>query len=141
MIATVCRQGHTLDGFVTGRTRLGELAGHAADLDHRAAGREGHDDGHLQQHLEGVANLGGGEFSEALGAVTSLEQERAALGHFCELPLEFAGFAGEHQGRQASQGLLNALEVIGIRVFGLLLDWLASPAFGAPGVGHGRSNW
>lgn len=85
-IAPVSRQRHAIDGFVTGRAGLGELAGHAPYLDHRTAGREGHDDRHLQQHLEGVANLGGREFGETLGAIAALQQERAALGHLGELP-------------------------------------------------------
>ncbi|MCY1407124.1 hypothetical protein D9M71_224120 [compost metagenome] len=46
-IATVGRQGHAADGFVIGRARLGELARHAPDLDHRAAGGKSHDNSHL----------------------------------------------------------------------------------------------
>ena len=139
-IAPVSRQRHAIDGFVTGRAGLGELAGHAPYLDHRTAGREGHDDRHLQQHLEGVANLGGREFGETLGAIAALQQERAALGHLGELPSQLPCFAGEDQRWQAGQGAFNAREVFGIRVFGLLLDRLASPAIGAPGVVHDRSN-
>ena len=140
-IATVGRQGHAAEGLVIGRARLGELAGHAPDLDHRAAGGEGHDDGHLQQHLEGVADLRRAELGEALGAVAALQQEGAALGHFGELAAQLAGFAGEHQWRIAGQGLLHAGQVGGIGVLRLLLDGLASPAFGTPGghrITHGR---
>ena len=63
-----------------GRARLGELAGHAADLDHRHGAAEGQHDRHLQQHAEGVADVVGMELGEALGAVAALEQESLAVG-------------------------------------------------------------
>ncbi|MNF79909.1 hypothetical protein D3C84_621400 [compost metagenome] len=135
-VAAVGGQGHAAEGFLAGGARLGELAGHAPDLDHRAAGGEGHGDGHLQQHLEGVADLAGGELGEALGAVAALQQEGAALGHLGELPAQLAGLAGKHQWRIAGQGPLDARQMGGIGVNGLLLDGLASPAVGAPGLAH-----
>ena len=60
------------------RTRLGELARHAADLHHRHLGRVGQDHGHLQQYLEGISNVVRCELGEAFGAVASLQQERLA---------------------------------------------------------------
>ncbi len=135
-VATVGGQGHAVDGFVVGRARLGELPGHAPDLDHRAAGGEGHDDRHLQQHLEGVADFRGGELGEALGAVAALQQEGAALGHFGKLAAQLAGFTGKHQRRIAGQGLLDLQQVRRVGVLGLLLDRQGAPAVRAPGLAH-----
>ncbi len=56
-VAPVSGQGDGADGFIARRAWLGELPGHAPDLDHRAARGKRHDDGHLQQHLEGVADF------------------------------------------------------------------------------------
>ncbi len=138
-VAAVRRQRNAVDGFITCRAWLGELTGHASDLHHRAAGSEGHDDCHLQQHFEGVANLGRREFGEALGAVAALQQERAPARDLGELPPELPRLAGEDQRRQPGERALDALEVLGIRIFGLLLNRLVSPAVGAPGVAHGHS--
>ncbi|MNQ85886.1 hypothetical protein D3C85_1010620 [compost metagenome] len=131
-VATVGGQGDIALGLAAGGARLGELAGHAAHLHHRAAGGKGHDDGHLQQHLEGVADLRGGEFDEAFRAITTLEQEGAALGDLGELAAQFARLAGEHQRRVARQGLLDMRQFGGVRVLGLLLDGFVPPAFWAP---------
>jgi len=79
-IAAIGRQGDAINGFVIGGARFGELAGHAPDLDHRATGGKGHDDRHLQQNLEGVADFRGGKLEETLGAIATLQQERATLG-------------------------------------------------------------
>ena len=54
---------------------LGELAGDAADLHHRHAGRVGEHHGHLQDDLQLVADGVGGEVVEGLGAVAGLQQE------------------------------------------------------------------
>ena len=135
-VATVGRQGYAADGFVVGRTRFGELAGHAPDLDHRAASGEGHDDCHLQQHFEGVADLRGGEFGETFRAIAALQQKRATLGDFGELAAQLARFAGEHQRRIAGQGLLDLAQVRGVGVLRLLLDRQGAPAVRAPRLAH-----
>ncbi len=135
-VATVGGQGDAVDGFIVGRAWLGELAGHASDLDHRATGGEGHHNRHLQQHLEGVADFCGGEFGKALGAVAALQQESAALGHFGKLTAQLAGFPGKHQRRVAGQVLLHLQQVRSVRVLGLLLDRQGAPAVGAPGLAH-----
>ena len=137
-VAAVRREGHAVDGLVAGGARFGELAGHAPDLYYRTSGGEGHHDRHLQQHLEGVADLRCGEFGEAFRAITTLQQKRAALGDLSELPAQLPCLASEHQWRQARQCVLDALQMRGVGVFGLLLDRFGSPAGGAPGVGHGN---
>ncbi|KPY40222.1 Uncharacterized protein ALO52_05173 [Pseudomonas syringae pv. primulae] len=106
-VAPVSRKRNAVDGFIVGRARLGELARHASDLDHRTACGKGHDHGHLQQHLEGVANLACGKLHEAFGAVAALQQKRAALGHFGKLATQLSGLAGKHQRRVAGQALFD----------------------------------
>jgi hypothetical protein len=64
-----------------GRARLGELAGHAANLHHRLLAGEGHHHRHLQQHAEGVADVVGMELGEAFRAIATLQQERLAIHH------------------------------------------------------------
>jgi hypothetical protein len=81
------------------RPRLGELAGHAAHFHDRARGPEGQHHRHLQQHLEGVADVVRVELRETLRAVAALEQKCAALGDSAELCLEAPRLAGEDQGR------------------------------------------
>ena len=49
---------------------------------------EGQDHGHLQHHLEGVADVVGVEFLEALGAVAPLQQEGLALAASAEQGLQ-----------------------------------------------------
>jgi hypothetical protein len=80
-VAAIAGQFHTVNGLGIGGTGLGELAGHAAHLDHRHGGAIGQHHGHLQQHAEGVADVVGAEFLEAFGAIAALQQERLALGH------------------------------------------------------------
>ena len=98
-VAAVGRILAPVDHLGRRRARLGELAGHAADLHHRALGAEGQDHRHLQHHLEGVADVVGGELGEALGAVAALQQERPALGHVGQLSPQLARLAGENQRR------------------------------------------
>ncbi len=135
-VAAVGGQGYAVDGFIIGRARFGELTGHTTDFDHRATGGEGHHDGHLQQHFEGVADFQGGELCKALGAIAALQQKRAALGHLSKLAAQFAGLTGKYQRRITGELLLNGQQVRGIRVLRLLLDRLGSPAFRAPGLRH-----
>ncbi|EJT83086.1 hypothetical protein PPS11_40108 [Pseudomonas putida S11] len=112
------------------------MPGHAPDLDHRAAGGEGHDNGHLQQHLEGVADFRRRELGKALGAVATLQQEGAAFGDLGKLPAQLARLAREHQRRVAGQGLFDLQQVRGIGVGRLLLDRQGAPAVGAPRLVH-----
>ena len=55
--------------------RLGELPGDASDLHDRKTCSVGEDDGHLQDDLQLVSDVVGGELSERLGALTGLEHE------------------------------------------------------------------
>ena len=60
------------------RARLGELAGDAADLDHRQRRREGQHHRHLQEDAKEVADVVGAVLGEAFGAVAAMQQERLA---------------------------------------------------------------
>ena len=62
---------------------------------------------HLQQHAEGVADIVGMEFGEALGAVAALEQESLAFGHLAERGHQVARLACEHQRRIGLQPRLD----------------------------------
>ena len=79
IVAAIGRQRHAVLGLEIVGARLGELAGDAAHFHHRHAGGEGQHHRHLQQHAEGVADIVGMEFGEALGAVPALQQESLAF--------------------------------------------------------------
>ena len=102
-VAEIARQLHAADRLGRRRARLGELAGHAADLDHRLLAGEGQHHRHLQQHAEGVADVVGVEFGEALGAIAALQQEALARGDFGQIGLQRARLAGEDQRRITAQ--------------------------------------
>ena len=135
-VPPIGRQGHAIDGFVVGRARLGELPCHPADLDHRTAGGKGHDDGHLQQHFEGVANLRRRKLGKALRAIAALQQKRTPFGDLGKLTAQLPGLTGKHHGRITGQALLDGMQVRRVRVVGLLLDRQGAPAVRAPGLAH-----
>ena len=78
-VATVARQFLAAQAFDRRGTRLGELAGDAANLDHRRFGGIGHDHRHLQEGAEEIADIIGAVLGEAFGAIAALKQEGAAL--------------------------------------------------------------
>ena len=88
--------------------RLGELPGHAADLDHRHAAGVGQHDGHLQQGLELVADGVGGGAGEGLGAVAALQHERLARGDGGEPVLELVALAREDERRAGASSAVTA---------------------------------
>ena len=138
VVAAIGRQLDAVDLLDVGRARLGELAGHAADLHHRHAGAVGQHDRHLQQHAERVADVVGGEIDEALGAVAALQQEGLALGHLGQRRLELARLAGEDQRRIAAQPRLGAGQHGGVGIDRHLLGRPAAPAGRRP-VGGART--
>ena len=78
-VAAIDRQFHAIDRLGGRRARLGELAGNAADLHHRLAAGKGQDHRHLQEDAEEIADIVGGMFGEAFGAIAALEQESPCL--------------------------------------------------------------
>src|SRR3546814_1449244 len=79
-VAAIARQLDAVDYLGGRRARLGELAGHAANLHDRAGGAEGQHHRHLQHDPEGVAEVVGLVLGEAFRAVAALEQKSLALG-------------------------------------------------------------
>ena len=135
------------------RTRLHELAGDAADLEHRQRGAVGEHGSHLEQDLQALAHgdrrVGGAavgqpvEVVERLGAVARLEQERPAGGDVGQRGANLARLAGEDE---RGLGVQAAADLRGVRLVGplRLLERLAVPPGrrGPGGIidyGHGSS--
>ena len=120
-VAAVGREGDLLavddPGLLVGAARLGVLAGQPAQLHdgHRAG--VGHDDGHLQQHPQLVADVVGGDLGEGLRAVAALQQERLAAGDRGQLVGEVVALAREDQrghGAQSGHGVVER-PAVGVR--------------------------
>ena len=102
-VAAVARQRHAVARFGVGRTRLGVLAGEAADAHHRQAQAVHQHQAHLQQHLEPVGDHVRIAVGETLGAVAALQQEALAFLRLGQLLLEREDFPRRHQRRQRAQ--------------------------------------
>ena len=101
------RQLDPVDDLGLRAARLRELTGDAADLYDRQGGAVGEHGGHLQEHLQPLADAGGGVVPEGLRAVAGLEQERAALRRLAERRAQGAGLAGEDEGWKRPQQLAD----------------------------------
>ena len=135
-VAAVGRQGRVALGFGVRRARLGELAGQPAHLHHRRARGIHQHHGHLEQHLEGVADVVRMEFGKALRAVAALQQKGLALRGERKLVGQRPRLAGEDQRRIAGQLRLGGRDGRGIRIGRHLHGGLVPPACRAP-VRHG----
>ena len=102
-IAAERRQRDAVAGLGIGRTRLGVLAGHAADADDGLLESVQQHEAHLQQDLELLGDLVGLALLESLGAVASHEQELAADLRFGEPFAQLFDFPRHDQRRQARQ--------------------------------------
>jgi hypothetical protein len=136
VITAIGRQGDVALLLEIVGTRLGELAGDAAHLHHRHARGKGQHHRHLQQHAEGVANIVGMEFGEALGAVPALQQESLAFRHLAEPGHQIARLAGENQRRVGLQLAQNAVQRRLVRIIRHLARGLVLPALRGPALGH-----
>ena len=76
------------------------------------------------------------EFGEAFGAIPALEEESLAARHLGQSRGEIAGFAGKDQRRIGLQARLDGRERRGIGILRHLLDRLAPPRAGGPGLSH-----
>ena len=119
-VATVGRQFDAILDFRRGRARLGELPRHPADLDDRNLGAVGQHHGHLQHHLERVADLIGVERGKAFGAIAALQQERLALGRGGQFALQAPGLAGKDQRRIRRQPCFHRAKRLGVKIVGHL---------------------
>ncbi len=131
-VAAIGGQLHPVDGFGRRRARLGELAGDAADLDHRHGRAKGHHHRHLEEDAEEIADIVGGMFGEAFGAVAALQQKRLAGAHLRQQLLQLARLAGEDQRRKGGNLLLDIGKRRLVRISRDLDDRLGPPAVGRP---------
>ena len=138
-VAPVAGQLHPVLDFHRFGTRLGELAGQAADLDHRAGGAEGQDHGHLQQHAEGIADIVGMKFGETFRAVAALQEESLAVGDSGQGLFQAPGLAGEDQRRITAQAFFRRRQCRRVRILGRLLDGFGAPTLRRPFDRHGLS--
>jgi hypothetical protein len=99
-VAAIGRERHTAPRFSVGGARLGILAGHAADTDDRPLQPVHQHQAHLQQDLQPLRDLVGLAVVERLGAVASLQQERAPLLCLGKPLAQRVDFPGHHDRRQ-----------------------------------------
>ena len=99
-IAAERRQRDAVARLGVGRTRLGVLAGHAADANDGLLESVQQHQAHLQQDLELLGDLVGLALLEGLGAVAAHEQELVADLRFGEPLAQLFDFPRHHQRRQ-----------------------------------------
>ena len=136
-VTAIAWQLDAVDGFHRRGARLGKLACHPPDLDHRHRGTKGQHHCHLQNDLEGVTNIVRREFGKALGTVTTLKKEGPPFGNLAKLALQALRLACKHQRRHRGELRLDAGEFFGIRVIRNLFDGMVAPTVRLPG--HGTS--
>ena len=78
-VAAIGRQRHAIKRFIIGRSRLGELPGHAAKLHHRQSATKGQHNRHLQQHAKSIADDIRREITKAFRAIAALQHEGLAI--------------------------------------------------------------
>ena len=127
-ITAIGRQFDIADLFIRRGTGLCELARHTTNLHHRRGTGKGQHHRHLQEEAEKIADIIGGMFGKALGAIAALQEEGFASSDFRECLFELARFTGKDEWRKTGKLRLNRTERGGIRKSGHLLDRLRSPA-------------
>ena len=130
-VAAIDRQLDAIALFDRRGARLGELAGDAADLHHRAGRGIGQHHRHLQEQAEEIADIIGAVLGEAFGAVAALQQESIAGGHLRQRLFQIARFAGKDQRREGRKLRLDIGKRLRIGIIRHLHDRLAAP--GIPG--------
>ncbi len=118
---------------------LGELPGHAADLDDGDARGIGQDDSHLQHDAERVADVVGRKLGKAFRAIAALKEERLALARQGQGLFQAPRLTGKDQGGILGQLCLDRGQGHGIGIIGHLHPWLAAPGRFRPSLGHGLS--
>ncbi len=135
-VAPEAREGDVADPLRRRGSGLGELAGDAAQLDHRDPGAVDQDDGHLEDDLQLVPDGVGGEVGEGLGAVARLEEKGPAVGDLGQGGPKPAGLSGEDQRGQDRQGLEGRLQVGRVGPLRLLGGGQVPPRARGPGLVH-----
>ena len=126
-VAAIAGQLLPVHRFGRGRARLGELPGHAPHLYRGHLGAVGQHHGHLQHHLEGVADVVGVEIGKALGAVAALQQEGLAARHGRQFRFQAPRLAGEDQRRIGGQPALDLGQGRGVGILRHLHPRLVAP--------------
>ncbi len=127
-VAAIARQRHAVPGLGVGGTRLGVLAGKAADANHRLLHPVQQHQAHLQQDLELAGDLARVAVGEGLGAIPALQQEPLAPLCLGDLPLERVDFPGHDDRGQPAQGIDRPRQGHRIPVGRLLLRRTGRPA-------------
>ena len=136
-VAAIAWVFHPANHLGIGRARLGKLACHAADLDHRHLGAIGQHHGHLQHNAEGVADVVGRKFGEAFGAIATLQQKGVALSGLSQLLFQPPRLTGKDQGGVFGQLRLNRSQCGGIGIIRHLHARFCAPIRLFPALGHG----
>ncbi len=74
-ISSIGRELNAIDHLSIGGPWFGKLAGDTAQLDDRFTAGIGQDHGHLQQHLEGLSDLGGRHLRKIFRAIATLQEK------------------------------------------------------------------
>jgi len=104
-------------------------------LDNRHLSTKHENHTHLEKKTEGVTNIVGVEFLEALSTITTLKQKGLALSGLGQAVLQAPRLTGEDNGREGLEGVEDKVERVLIRVFGELEDLLGFPTVEAPSGG------
>ena len=135
-VATERGEFDPVDGLGVRRARLGELAGDPADLHHRHSCGVLEHHRHLEDDLQLVAHLIGGEVSERLRTVARLQQERTSRCDLGEVGLKGARFACEHKWRKGRDVLEDSVKTPSVRPKRLLGSSACLPRIGGPRRTH-----
>ena len=114
-VTTVRGQGDAVLDLIRFGTRLGELSGHASNLDDGHGTSKGEDQAHLENDAEGIPNMIDVELIEGLGAVTTHEEETLSVAGAGQLLMQRADLAGKDEGA-ASLQFLDGLAKFGLVV-------------------------
>ena len=133
------RQLDAVDPLGERRARLRELPCDPPDLDDRQRRAVRQHRGHLEEHLQALADRDRRDVAERLRAVAGLEQERPPLDRLAERPAERPRLAGEDERRQLPQPLANGVDRGGIGPVRLLQRGQRAPRRRRPGLGNGHA--
>jgi hypothetical protein len=122
-----------------GRARLRELARDPPDLHHRERRAVGEHRGHLEQHLQALADRDRGDLPERLGAVPGLEEECPTLDGLAERALQRPRLAGEDERRKLPQAIAHLVDHGGVRPARELQRGERPPGGRRPGLGQGHA--
>ena len=119
-ITAVTRQCHAVASLAVRRTRLGVLAGEAADAHDGELESVHEHEAHLQHDLEPVRDQRRGAVVETLGAIAALQQEASPLRRFGQQVPERHDLPRGDQRRQLAQLRERSCQLIRIRINRLL---------------------